>query len=335
MFAEFDRALDQHDLPGKKHLKHRRYHYYLHCDPTLAESVTCLQPPWQAGIVRKILDGLDHGGGGKSPSGHDSTRHRGTSHSSSDSSSGADDIEDEAGCKQGNRGGRRPTGTESSATTGEGAEAEEAEGGGGKVDVGAAPSSAPRAGSTTPRSGQGWEPARNSGGGGAPFAVEKTTEEPPTASPAATRTCKAAAVTLRHQEGQVTAGAGAAAGMPGIPERFRAGVESRLGETCHAFQTSIRRAVLNYVLLDAAQRDRLGTPGLGLVWLFTGLVESTCPRSFEANGKSTGMEHACCVPPTGRRLFAKIPAVGSRTRRDYLMLRRAVFPSRRWCSSMS
>lgn len=52
--------------------------------------------------------------------------------------------------------------------------------------------------------------------------------------------------------------AGEGTGMPEVPQGLKAGVETRLEEACDAFRGSIRRAVLNYVLLDAGQRDRLG-----------------------------------------------------------------------------
>lgn len=270
--AEFDRI--SNDTFSWKNSKHRRYHYYLQCDPTLAESVTSLQPPWQAGIVRKVLDGLDRGRG-NNPRGHDNNGRRGgRSDRSSDGGSCSEDVEGTTGGKPGNRACRRPAETESAAV-GEGAEArdddpEEDEEGEDKFEASAAPSSAHLAGSIMMRAGQGSEPTRASGGGGGTLVgVDGETEVSPTMSSAATSTDKTAVDVAKRQARQVAAGAGAAAmataaGMPEIPDRFKAGVESRLGETSDAFQTSIRRAVLNYVLLDAGQRNRLGTRSLVL-----------------------------------------------------------------------
>lgn len=50
----------------------------------------------------------------------------------------------------------------------------------------------------------------------------------------------------------------AAARQLGLPEGLRAGVASCLEDVCVTFRRSIRRAVLNYALLDAGQRNRLG-----------------------------------------------------------------------------
>lgn len=43
-----------------------------------------------------------------------------------------------------------------------------------------------------------------------------------------------------------------------VPKRLRAGIDSCLEEACVTFRRSIRRSVLNYALLDAGQRNRLG-----------------------------------------------------------------------------
>lgn len=43
-----------------------------------------------------------------------------------------------------------------------------------------------------------------------------------------------------------------------IPEALAEGVDVCLEEACDMFRRSIRRAVLNYVLLDKGQRVRLG-----------------------------------------------------------------------------
>lgn len=43
-----------------------------------------------------------------------------------------------------------------------------------------------------------------------------------------------------------------------VPDVLRAGVSECLDEACKAFRRSVRRAILNYVLLDAGQRHRLG-----------------------------------------------------------------------------
>lgn len=48
-----------------------------------------------------------------------------------------------------------------------------------------------------------------------------------------------------------------------IPDVLRAGVSQCLDEACVAFCRSVRRAVLNYVLLDAGQRHRLGGSNAG------------------------------------------------------------------------
>ena len=248
----------------------RRYHYYLQRDTTLAESVSGLQPTWQAGIVRKVLDGLKCGGGRNHLRGDNSDRRGGgTSEGSSCSgdSSGPEDAGDAAG-----------TESAAAAAAGEGAEdgedAEEGEEDQDKFEVTATPGRSPRlAGSTVTRVGQGSDLSRAGDGGcggGASAVVGGEHPASPTATPAAATPAENnAGATTRRQEGQAAAGAGvggavaaaaaAAAGMPEIPDCFRPGVESRLGETCAAFQTSIRRAVLNYVLLDAGQRDRLGT----------------------------------------------------------------------------
>lgn len=44
-----------------------------------------------------------------------------------------------------------------------------------------------------------------------------------------------------------------------IPEELKEVMQRCLDEACEVFQWSIRRSVLNYVLLDAGQRKRLGT----------------------------------------------------------------------------
>lgn len=46
-----------------------------------------------------------------------------------------------------------------------------------------------------------------------------------------------------------------------VPEGLREGVNNCLEGACEAFQRSVRRAILNYVLLDAGQRERLGGGG--------------------------------------------------------------------------
>lgn len=48
------------------------------------------------------------------------------------------------------------------------------------------------------------------------------------------------------------------AGRDEVPDALKNGVGTCLDEACDAFRKSIRRAVLNYVLLDAGQRHRLG-----------------------------------------------------------------------------
>eukprot|EP00903_Cladosiphon_okamuranus_P012758 g11926.t1 len=280
-----------------------RYHYYLQCDRTLAESVICLQPPWKAGIVRKILAGLDRDDG-NNPRGHDnSNRSVVRSDSSSDGDSCSVNLADTPGGKSGIRTGRSPAGTESAAVP-QGAEAtdddpEEDEEGEDKFEVGAAPSSGHLAGSTMMCAVQGLEPARVSGGGGGTLVgvgVDGEIVASPTKSPAAASTDKTVIDAAKRQARHVTQGAGpgavAAAGMPEIPDRFKAGMEARLGETCDAFQTSIRRAVLNYVLLDAGQRGRLGIPAV--------------PPGFESEGWGWGKGRAVPEsPPEWHRRFLR------------------------------
>lgn len=257
-----DRKLDsvstkKDAVPGKTTKKPlRRYHYYLHRDTTLAESVADLQPPWQTGIVRKVLDGLGRRGG--SLDALDVVRRGGSRESrySGDSSS-VEDAEKAAG--------HRP-GIIAGGAEGNDPEDEEGED---KFEVPAAPNnSAHLARPTTRRVGQdSVAPSRAShdGHGDGSVVVEGKAVASQTASLAATPK-QAATVAADKQQGEQVTARGVAAvgtaaaegGMPEIPDRFRAGVVSRLAETCDAFQTSIRRAVLNYVLLDAGQRDRLG-----------------------------------------------------------------------------
>lgn len=56
-----------------------------------------------------------------------------------------------------------------------------------------------------------------------------------------------------------TATAGSIGEHVEVPGVFKERVEAFLEEACSAFRGSVRRAVLNYVLLDRGQRHRLGT----------------------------------------------------------------------------
>lgn len=253
-----------------------RYHYYLQRDTTLGGSVTCLQPPWQAGIVQKVLDGLkraDVGGGGgdsggcgrRNLGGRGNNTGDGTSDSSYSAESGPDDAENVVGYKPGGRTGRSAAGTESTAA-GDGAQVdpEEDEEDGDKFEVNDPPGSPGLAGSTM-RLRRELEPERASerGRGDAVVVVggEAAASLPASLTPTPTRT-RVPVAKRREAQGAALGGGGrrevAAMGMSEIPDRYKEEVKARLCETCDAFETSIRRAVLNYVLLDPGQRDRLG-----------------------------------------------------------------------------
>lgn len=221
--------------------------------------------------MRKVLQGLRRGGGGDGDgyglSGHDNDRHGGVSKSSCSGDSSLEDAEDASGYKPGGRAGGAPRaeGAAATAEEGPGADPEEDEEDGedgDKFEVDGPPNSPHLAGSTL-RAGQGLGPPRGAsdGGRGGASAVIFDGE----AVAPRTNSAAAAIPTIPTAAAQGKAGAraatreAAAVGMPEVPDRFRAGVEFRLGETCDAFQTSIRRAVLNYVLLDPGQRNRLGT----------------------------------------------------------------------------
>eukprot|EP00752_Nemacystus_decipiens_P012854 g11381.t1 len=304
------RAVKNSETDERHRAGFTRYHYYLQRDTTFAESVTDLQPPWQAGIVRKVLDGLHRpgGGGGGDDDGYSLSsngyhgRRAGTPESSCSGDSGPEDAGGAAGRRAGS--GATAAAAEGCSAGGEGADPDDEEEGEDKFEVSAGLGSPRLAGSMATRVGQRLEPARTGGGGGgrggsAPVATDGEKVAPPAASTAtATPTMKAAIVAPRRQEEGDTVKAGArargaaAAGMPNIPERFRASLESRLGETCDAFQTSIRRAVLNYVLLDEGQRDRLGIP--------------VVPPGFESEGWGWGKGRAVPEsPPEWHRRFLR------------------------------
>lgn len=250
-----------------------------------------MQPPWQVGIVRKVLNGLKREGsrGKGSGRGHDTScsyrdggRHDGetSEHSSlngsssleEDSDNGDDAVaaveagedEDEEEVDEGeeedrfevddvvppddSRGGRvfslaTRSKRFSKASTRSNGVGSGVGGAGGDGNVG----------------GYGGTTATSAvlGGDEIPAIAVSAAAATPTDSAlvvAATTTASAAA----KRKGARVFIDGAVA-LPEIPEALKAGVESRLEETCCAFRTSIRRAVLNYVLLDARQRDRLGT----------------------------------------------------------------------------
>lgn len=245
------------------HLAHEnqthRYHCYIQCDPTLAESVAVLQPPWQVGIVRKVLDGLKHEDNGRLDG--ETSEHS----SCEDNSSLEEDNHHDAAT-----GGRRNNNQHGSTAVGTAGQ-----GGGTAADIeeeledgeeedqfevdgppndsrGRVFSSASRAATRS----------RNLGGGGTTAGVVVGDEIPATTGLAATPIDPPVATAKRkgaRVPADKTGGVGGALGLPQVPDKLKVGVESRLEETCDAFRTSIRRAVLNYVLLDAGQRDRLGT----------------------------------------------------------------------------
>ncbi|CAM9985812.1 unnamed protein product [Scytosiphon promiscuus] len=233
-----------------------RYHRYIRRDPTLAESVTVLQPPWQVGIVRKVLEGLKRGfGGGRA--GIDSfylgegTRDKYFGDGSIDQYGGEDSSCGSGAGEDKPTIGKRDGGRVGGAGAGAAAVSRDygEEGGGNDED---------------------YEENQDS------FEVSGGACKPP-AEPA--RTAR-------------RLGVKAPSGMPDVPERLKAGVESRLEEACDAFRGSIRRAVLNYVLLDAGQRNRLGIPAV--------------PPGFESEGWGWGKgRHFNQSPPEWRRRFLR------------------------------
>ncbi|CAB1120679.1 unnamed protein product [Ectocarpus sp. CCAP 1310/34] len=293
-----------------------RYHHYIQCDPTLAESVTVLQPPWQAGIVRKVIHGLSGRGGGGGGCGGCNTSgcHTGTSRGrdvekSNDEEDTSSESDNAGAGVWGIGGGRysRPggkgvegTGTENVPTKdaqdggeGEGEEEEGEEGDLFEVHVeGPSPLAktaqhkVPPLAVTSGRDHPPQSPTTNSSGGrgvggGASVFSSRVNRAADTAKRLRARTPR----------GVVGPGPGEVR-MPELPGGWKAGVEARLEETCESFRSSIRRAVLNYVLLDAGQRDRLGIPAV--------------PPGFASEGwgwgKGRGIHKS---PPEWRRRYVR------------------------------
>ncbi|CAM9159174.1 unnamed protein product, partial [Ectocarpus sp. 8 AP-2014] len=316
--------LEVSDAAGRRQAGFARYHHYIQCDSTLAESVTVLQPPWQAGIVRKVIHGLSGRGGGGGGGGgrcNTSSRHSGTPRgwdveksndeedTSSESDNGGAGVGGIGGGRYSRPGGKDVggTGTENipAKDAQEGGEGEEEEGEEGDVFEVHVEGPAPVAktaqhkvphlamtsgGDQPPQS-----PTTNSGGGrgvvgGGSVFISRVDGAPrATAFNHAANTAKRSRA--RTPRGVVGPGPGEAR-MPEVPDGWKSGVEARLEETCEAFRASIRRAVLNYVLLDAGQRDRLGIPAV--------------PPGFASEGWGWGKGRDIHKsPPEWRRRFVR------------------------------
>ncbi|CAM9601528.1 unnamed protein product, partial [Ectocarpus fasciculatus] len=315
-------GLEVSEADGRRQAGFARYHHYIQCDSTLAESVTVLQPPWQAGIVRKVLHGLSGrvggGGGGCNTSGHHNGPSRGWDVQRGNDEEDTSSESDNAGAG-GIGGGRynRPggkdvegTGTENIPATnaqegGEEEEEEEEEGEEGdlfEVNVeGPAPAAktarpqVPPLAVTGDRDHPPQSPKTNSGGGRGVGGGGSVFSSGVDGAPRATAFNRAAntAKRSRARTPREVVGRGAeGVRMPEVPDGWRAGVETRLEETCEAFRASIRRAVLNYVLLDAGQRDRLGIPAV--------------PPGFASEGWGWGKGRDIHKsPPEWRRRFVR------------------------------
>lgn len=245
-----------------------------------------LQPPWQAGIIRKVLHGLSGRGGGGGGGGCTSGHHNGTSRgwdvekcndeedSSSESDTAGAGVGGVGGGRHNRPGGKdeEGTGTENipAKDAQEGGEGEEEEGEEGdlfEVHVeGPAPAAktarpqVPPLAVTSSRDQIPQSRRTNSGGGRGVGSGGSLFRNRVDGAPGATALNRAANTSKRWRArtpGGVV-GPGPGVRMPKVPDGWKAGVETRLEETCEAFRASIRRAVLNYVLLDAGQRDRLG-----------------------------------------------------------------------------
>ncbi|CBJ27106.1 similar to Dynein heavy chain 3, axonemal (Axonemal beta dynein heavy chain 3) (Ciliary dynein heavy chain 3) [Ectocarpus siliculosus] len=318
--------LEVSDAAGRRQAGFARYHHYLQCDSTLAESVTVLQPPWQAGIVRKVVHGLSGrgggggggcGGGGCNTSGRHSGTPRGWDLEKSNDEEDTSSESDNGGVGvRGIGGGRysRPgckdvggTGTENipAKDAQEGGEGEEEEGEEGDVFEVHVEGPAPVAktaqhkvpylavtsgGDQPPQS-----PTTNSGGGRGVVGGGSVFTSRVDGTPRATAFNRAANTAKRPRARTPRGVAGPGPGearMPEVPDGWKAGVEACLEETCEAFRASIRRAVLNYVVLDAGQRDRLGI--------------SAVPPGFASQGwgwgKGRGIQKS---PPEWQRRFVR------------------------------
>lgn len=223
-----------------------------------------LQPPWQAGIARKVIGGLGHTGDGGTSGMETSPHNRGRSGSgSSDGDSVLENTNEGTGSRAGGGGmgkralkpapgeGRR-SGTCEQEEGGE--QGDEGEGEAGDwFEINRSPNSSPVPGAVTGQCSEAPGAANGcsvAAAGGA---------RPAPATDAAVPAGRRGEARRRIEAARVSATSAAAAGMPDVPDGLKDGVESCLEEACAAFQTSIRRAVLNYILLDRGQRDRVGT----------------------------------------------------------------------------
>lgn len=228
-----------------------------------------LQPPWQAGIIRKVIGGLDRtgvrgtSGDGIWTSHHNRGRSGGSSDSgSSDGGSGFENSNGRAGSRTGGVAGKRAqklaTGEGRRSGGGEeeveGEEGEEGEAEAGDwFEINRSPNSSPVPGAVT---GQGSAAQGAADGAGAAAAGGA---RPAPAADAAVPAGQRGEARRRLEAAGVSGVSSSASGMPDVPDGLKDGVQSCLEEACAAFRTSIRRAVLNYILLDGGQRDRVGT----------------------------------------------------------------------------
>lgn len=252
-----------------------RYHYYLQCDTALAESVAVLQPLWKADIVQNVLNGLNSGGHLNDVRDHTSEEEwfdQTSEEGSEDSAMGSvGNVPPSGKGKKEKQADRisRTNGGVSTCIPGTGPPAtedlseDEADEDGDHFDADNPPGPSrltgvhkserfeiPKTtgvGDANPAGhGEGGEHASTTGG----FHADKRVDTP---------SINSARPGVVAGHGRKVRAASTLERIEAVPEGLKEGVQSCLDEACDAFRMSIRRAVLNYVLLDAKQRNRLGT----------------------------------------------------------------------------
>lgn len=257
----------------------QRYHHYIECDAAFAESIVMLQAPWQTGIVANVLHGLPRGTV-SSNAGDDDTLSEDRSDDSSEApreTNGGNTFlnenpsHDDATVRKVDDEGKKLLSTGDSHASENGftamagkvrkegrEEVGDAEGGDDCFEINIPLISLGALAETreTTRSLENpWTSARGSKAGSAGRSVPASPEDdaPPDKKASAPRDTAAAyrggkkrwAPPGDEEQGQ-------------IPEELKEGMQRCLDEACEVFRWSIRRSVLNYVLLDAGQRKRLG-----------------------------------------------------------------------------
>lgn len=255
-----------------------RYYYYLHYDTALAESVAALQPTWRAGTIKKVLSGLTFRR--SSCYGSNSRDEEVTTRESSEAWLEDDLVNDAVDFfppetflaktrittqKQHSMDTRQMLRRSRCASKGSGLDpgqyspsAVEEEGEKGeenkrrdRVQMGHL--SRPLHLPSEAYSKQSREASSVSIGVATPRGGVETTLVAP-----ATKTLQDVAVCSQKEKRRSAAVEGDTSDTFELPEKWKDGVEGCLKEASKEFQRSIRRSILNYVLLDPGQQERLG-----------------------------------------------------------------------------